>query len=340
MLALQRPLYVKMYTVWVTSSLTNALIPAAVALGNFDGIHLGHRQVIQPILPPARGLSQQKTYSTVVTFDPHPQEFFSGQTRCLLTPLPEKVMQLRQLGVDQLVLLPFDRELAALSPQQFVEQILIQGLAVQRISVGQDFCFGHQRSGTALDLQAIAADYGVKVVIAPLQESHGDRISSSAIRQALQVGDLSLANTLLGRSYLLMGEVIQGQQLGRTLGFPTANLKLPPEKFLPQSGVYAVRAQISPTPSPSDLVFNPQMLGVMNLGYRPTVDGHRQVAEVHLLDWRGDLYHQSLIVSLEKFIRPELKFESLEALKTQIETDCNFARTMFAAALPDQENKD
>lgn len=329
-----------MQSVWVTSSLTNALIPTAVALGNFDGIHLGHRQVIQPILPPAGGLSQQRPYSTVVTFDPHPQEFFSGQTRCLLTPLPEKVMQLRQLGVDQLVLLPFDRELAALSPEQFVEQILIQGLAVQRISVGQDFCFGHQRSGTALDLQAIAAGYGIEVVIAPLQESHGDRISSSAIRQALQVGDLPLANTLLGRSYLLIGEVIQGQQLGRTLGFPTANLQLPAEKFLPQSGVYAVRAQISPTASPSDLVFNPQQLGVMNLGYRPTVDGHRQVAEVHLLDWRGDLYHQSLIVSLEKFIRPELKFESLEALKAQIEADCNFARTVFAAALPDQANQD
>jgi len=318
--------------VWVTSSLTNVLTPTVVALGNFDGIHLGHRQVIQPTLPQVRVRSQQKTYSTVVTFDPHPREFFSGQTRCLLTPLPEKVMQLRQLGVDQLVLLPFDRELAALSPHQFVEQILIQGLAVQRISVGQDFCFGHQRSGTALDLQAIAAGYGIEVVIAPLQQCQGDRISSSAIRQALEVGNLSLANTLLGRSYLLIGEVIQGRQLGRTLGFPTANLKLPAEKFLPQSGVYAVRVQIIPTADSVDLGFRPQQLGVMNLGYRPTVDGHRQVAEVHLLEWQGDLYHQTLIVSLEKFIRPELKFESLEALKAQIEADCNFARAVFAAA--------
>jgi riboflavin kinase/FMN adenylyltransferase len=315
----------------VTSSLTNAVTPTAVALGNFDGIHLGHRQVIHPILSPAALSFNQKIYSTVVTFHPHPQEFFSGQSRCLLTPLPEKTIQLNQLGVDQLVLLPFDRELAALSPQQFVEKILIQGLMARRISVGQDFCFGRQRSGTALDLQAIAGTYDIEVVIAPLKQSNGDRISSSAIRQALEAGNLSLANTLLGRSYLLMGQVVQGQQLGRTLGFPTANLRLPVEKFLPRSGVYAVKVQICPTADESNLVFNRQHLGVMNLGYRPTVDGQQQVAEVHLLDWTKDLYDQTLIVSLEKFIRPEQKFASLAALKTQIEADCNFAKAVFAA---------
>ena len=307
---------------WVTSSLTSVLTPTAVALGNFDGVHRGHRQVIQPVLN-----SSELAYPTVVTFNPHPQEFFSGQPRALLTPLDEKVLQLKGMGIRQLVLLPFDRELADLSPQAFVKEILVRRLQAQQISVGVDFRFGRQRTGTAADLQAIAATFGITVTPVPLCTCADERISSSNIREALQTGDLNRANRLLGRSYTLVGQVASGQQLGRTIGFPTANLQLPPEKFVPQHGVYAVRVH-----SPTLSHLHSPHLGVMNIGHRPTLNGISRTVEVHLLDWDGDLYGQTLIVSLEHFLRPEQKFASLEALKTQIQADCLTARSLLATA--------
>jgi riboflavin kinase/FMN adenylyltransferase len=363
--------------VWVTSSLTTALTPTAVALGNFDGVHQGHQQVIKPVLPrlhtsetarsPAvstprgrqldKGLlidiehdcweidyritASDRPYPTVVTFNPHPREFFTGQPRALLTPLKEKVTQLTALGVEQLVLLPFDREMADLSPQEFVEQILVRQLKARWISVGQDFCFGQGRSGTSADLQKIAAKYGVEVVIVPIQNNEGERISSSAIRQFLLEGEIEQANQLLGRPYTLRGCVIQGQQLGRTIGFPTANLQLPANKFLPRFGVYAVRVLIdnaeetetalAPETATKEIspIITP-LNGVMNIGCRPTVDGINQTIEVHLLDWTGDLYGKTLTVSLEKFLRPEQKFTSLEELKQQITADCLQARSVLS----------
>jgi riboflavin kinase / FMN adenylyltransferase len=304
--------------VWITSSLTNALTPTVVALGNFDGIHQGHQQVISPVLN-----KDPQSRSTVVSFSPHPTEFFTGQPRKLLTPHSEKAFQLSAIGVEQLVLLPFNRELAALTPQQFVEEILLNRLQAGRISVGQDFRFGCKRAGTATDLQAIAANFGISVSIVPLLTFQGERISSSAIREALQEGNLQGANRMLGRSYCLVGEVVQGQQVGRTIGFPTANLQLPPEKFIPKQGVYGVRVSG---------VGLDRELGVMNIGNRPTVNGTRQTIEVHLLDWSGDLYGQTLTVELEQFIRPEQKFASLDDLKAQIKADCEIARTMWVPA--------
>lgn len=302
---------------WVTSSLATVKTPTIAALGNFDGVHRGHRQVIEPIVLSAGG----QLVPTVVTFHPHPQEFFSGQHRTLLTPLPEKVSCLRAIGVEQLVLLPFDRELASLAPQQFVETILVKQLQVRQVRVGQDFCFGYKRSGNSTDLQAIAAQFGISVEIVPLYTENDQRVSSSAIRQALEAGEMAAATRLLGRPYKLLGEVVSGQQLGRTIGFPTANLAVPVEKFLPRSGVYGVwveGADITPLP------------GVMNLGMRPTVNGLAQTIEVHVLDWSGDLYGKSLTVCLEKFLRPEQKFDSLDALKRQIQRDAEQARSLLS----------
>jgi riboflavin kinase / FMN adenylyltransferase len=328
-------------SVWVTSSTELVLTPTVVALGKFDGVHRGHQRVIQPILPTLPASSH--AYSTVVTFHPHPQEFFTGQPRTWLTPLDEKIYQLRSLGVEQLVLLPFDKELSALTPEQFVEKILVQQLQAARISVGQDFCFGSNRSGTAYDLQLLAAKYDIPVSIVPLEtcvqdlstDRGGDddasisetRISTSLIRQKLQNGDLEPANKLLGRAYTLIGTVVKGQQLGRTIGFPTANLQLPKDKFLPQFGVYAVR--VSTVGENLDTIEN-TYLGVMNIGNRPTVDGIYQSVEVHLLDWSGDLYGKKLAVQLEKFLRPEQKFPSLEALKKQIQLDCIAAKAVLS----------
>ena len=307
---------------WIQSSTTTALTPTAIALGNFDGVHLGHGEVIRPVLESGTGL-----VPTVVSFDPHPLEFFTGESRQLLTPLGEKAQQLEKLGIQQLILLPFDRELAALTPQDFVEKILIHQLQAQKISVGQDFCFGHQRRGTAEDLQNLAAAWGSQVIINPLKtlpREESVRISSSRIRQALAAGELEKVTQMLGRFYLLQGKVILGQQLGQTIGFPTANLEISPDKLLPRSGVYAVKAYLE-----NALVLD----GVVNIGHRPTVGGESVTVEVHLLNWSGNLYGQTLEVHLIKFLRPEQKFPSLDALKAQIDQDCHQAREILGTCL-------
>lgn len=307
---------------WVASSLNDVLRPSAIALGNFDGVHLGHQRVLEPILSFARESGGDRPHLSAVTFTPHPREFFSGQSWQLLTPLGEKVEQLEKLGLEQLVLLPFDRELAILSPQQFVEEILVKQLQARRISIGEDFRFGHRRVGTAQDLKTLAAKFGVAVTVCPLRNTEGAdvRISSSLIREALASGDISQANRMLGRGYSLSGKVVEGQQLGQKLGFPTANLAVLSEKLLPRKGVYGVRVA---------LAGEPEIKGVMNIGDRPTVGGNKLTVEVHLLDWSGDLYGQQLTASIEEFLRPEQKFPSLEALKAQIAADCEFCRKHF-----------
>ena len=306
---------------WITSSLAKVLTPNAVALGNFDGIHRGHQKVLRPILPAslAEGSRCLQIHSTVVSFQPHPRQFFTGQSKKLLTPIEEKVKILENLGIDQLVLLPFDRQLAALNPQQFVEEILVARLQVKKISVGEDFRFGRDRSGNVCSLEKIAAKFSIETSIASLQNDRDQlRISSSLIRQALEEGQIERANQMLGRNYSLVGVVIRGQQLGRTIGFPTANLKLPESKLIPRQGVYCVRVSLD---GDTDLV-----RGVMNVGYRPTVVGKKELSvEVHLLNWSGDLYDRTLTVELIEFLRSEQKFASLDELKAQITRDCQAA---------------
>nr|WP_199308002.1 MULTISPECIES: bifunctional riboflavin kinase/FAD synthetase [unclassified Leptolyngbya] len=306
-------------------------------MGNFDGIHRGHQRVIEPILSASPSLvtsgaegeasipaSPEVGVPTVVTFHPHPQEFFTNQRRSLLTPLSEKAASLQQMGIRQLVRLPFNEALAQMTPPEFVEAILVQRLRAQRVSIGQDFCFGRNRSGTAVDLKAIAASFGIDVTVVDLHRDGDERISSSAIRAALLGGAPERAAQLLGRPYQLWGEVVHGDALGRQLGFPTANLDVPAEKFIPRLGVYAVRVAVA---SANDPVPPAVLPGVMNLGMRPTVNGQTQRVEVHLLDWQGDLYGQVLHVRLESFLRPEQKFSSLDELMAQIQRDCEAARS-------------
>ena len=310
------------YSVWIPSSPETVLKPTVAALGNFDGVHLGHRQVIQPILtyPIERSLqgNAHRIYSTVVSFSPHPVTFFSGEDLPALTPGDEKVRQLRRMGVDQLLLLPFTRELAGLSPHEFVEEVLVRQLNASFISVGEDFRFGRKRSGDAEMLRTIASTYGIDVKLVELETIAGDRISSTTIRAALRSGDLQSATRMLGRSYDLTGIVVKGQQMGRQLGFPTANLQIPEGKLVPRQGVYAVRVVGNPSAT--------TIMGVMNIGTRPTLNGLTQTIEVHLLDWSGDLYGQSITVELLEFLRGEQKFSSLDDLKTQINLDCTIAR--------------
>jgi riboflavin kinase / FMN adenylyltransferase len=303
--------------VFIASSIEQIRTPTAIALGNFDGIHQGHRTVLRPIVDSFKSTQQPHIYPTVVSFTPHPREFFTGGKLQLLTPICQKAELLSALGMEQLVLLPFDRDLASLTPQEFVKQIIVKQLQTTFISVGVDFRFGYQRQGTGADLKNIAAGYGIEVQLNSLCK-YGDRhdqqvrVSSSLIRQALSKGDLKTANLMLDRPYSLWGTVVTGQQLGRTIGFPTANLQLPEEKFLPRFGVYAV-----------DVLFEQTTIkGVMNIGCRPTVAGAAPTVEVHLLNWSGDLYGQTLKVDLLEFLRPEQKFDSIAALKQQISQDC------------------
>ncbi len=354
-------------TVWITSSLSTAHTPTDIALGNFDGVHLGHQTVIAPILPeiansaalltpplpdglslggysdrcaalldsssfpsavpPAeRPPNAPATLPTVLTFYPHPRAFFSGQSRPWLTPLVEKATVMRQLGVRQLILLPFNTELANLSPQVFVEEVLLQRLQARHISVGADFRFGHKRAGDVALLQDLAERQGVRVTVVPLAQQGGDRISSSRIRAALAKGDMAEVQTLMGRPYMLTGRVGRGQQLGRQLGFPTANVQVMDDKFLPRPGVYGVRVWGIPG-QPDDR----GLPGVMNWGVRPTVDGQQPTLEVHVLNWQGNLYGKRLTITLHQFLRPEQRFASLEHLKAQISADCVAAEGAIAA---------
>ena len=305
---------------FITSSIDRIKTPTAIALGNFDGIHLGHQIVLRPIVDSAASSRQPHVYPSLVSFTPHPREFFTGGKLKLLTPVSEKAELLENLGIEQLVLLRFDRDLASLSPQQFVRQILTEQLQATEISVGSDFRFGYQRKGSAEDLKHIAANFGITVHLNSLHKyydrsNRAVRVSSSLIRQALSEGDLATANMMLGRPYCLIGTVVTGQQLGRTIGFPTANLQLTPEKYLPRYGVYSVDVWLEQT----------QLKGVMNIGCRPTVAGEAPTIEVHLLKWSGDIYDRILKVNLVEFLRPEQKFDSVEALKQQIAQDCQSA---------------
>ncbi len=321
----------------VVSSTIEAVTPTSIALGNFDGVHRGHQRVIEPAIAYTRQNNQvvtaghrateqqesTKLCPTVVTFDPHPREFFSGNPKRLLTPLPEKTALLSQLGIEQLVLLPFDRELAALTPREFISEILVKKLRTRSISIGVDFCFGRSRSGNSTDLKAIAAEYDVEVHIAPLFKDEGDRISSSAIRTALVEGQLGTANALLGRAYTLQGKVVHGQKLGRKIGFPTANLELSVTKFLPKYGVYGVQV-LNQSAGQSQW-------GILNIGCRPTVDPQAKnpTVEVHLFNYDQQIYGETLTVKLLHYIRPEQKFNSIETLQAQIQADCDRTKKLL-----------
>lgn len=327
---------------WVTSDLTTIKTPTAIALGNFDGIHRGHNLVIAAALEK----SIPHVHSTLVTFHPHPRQFFSGAAHNLLTPLSEKIAYLESLGLEQIVLLPFNDKLAALTPAEFVAEILVKQLQSIQVSVGANFHFGCDRSGNAQDLERLANHHGIHTKIIPLQNlsippdlepnlpnshlSHEyPRISSSSIRHHLALGHIRTANLLLGRAYTLQGKVIYGQQLGRSIGFPTANLDISLDKFLPKYGVYAVVV----------ILEDRRLPGVMNVGVRPTVkpDGNHEkipTVEVHLLDWQGDLYGKTLIVELVEFLRPEQKFPSLDALKSQIKKDAEAAQLIINSPHP------
>ncbi|QPN58634.1 bifunctional riboflavin kinase/FAD synthetase [Synechococcus sp. CBW1002] len=306
----------------------DAFRPSSIALGSFDGLHQGHRRVIAAIT--GQNCPSGCT-PTVVSFWPHPREVLHGDTRLRLDLPAEKLALLQPLAVRQLVLIPFDRALASLSPEAFVEQVLVDQLQARRIAVGDNFRFGAGRRGDAQDLARIAAGHGVAVAVLPMLWDGSERVSSSRIRRALAAGELDEARRLLDRPYRFCGQVGSGRGLGRTLGWPTANLQVDGRKFLPAEGVYAAWAWVNEAPREA-------MAAVMNLGPQPTVDPQAPSAvEVHLLDRQLNLNGLALTVEPLRLLRSQCRFSGLDELVAQIGRDADQARQICAAIVPDPD---
>ena len=307
-----------------------ALDPAdrgsVVAIGNFDGVHKGHQILIGRTAELARGL---RSRLSVLTFEPHPYQVFHPEAAPFrLTPFRAKARHLEAFGVDLLFVLPFDLAFSKVSAEDFVRTLIVESLHARHAVVGYDFHFGHQRGGTPDVLRTLGERMGFGVtVVAPLEAAGGTVYSSTRIRQHLAAGEAREAAALLGRSFEIEGRVDMGDQRGRTIGFPTANIKLG-DYLRPAGGVYAVRVEIEED-APGRWHD-----GVANLGTRPTVGGTDLRLETHLFDFAGDLYGKHLRVALIEHLRPERKFSGLAELKAQIAADAAQARSMLAAEKP------
>ena len=285
---------------------------SVLTVGTFDGVHLGHQAIIRYLVERAR---IQGGRSVVVSFDPHPREVVHGEAVPLLTTLEERAAELEALGLDGFVVLPFTPAFARLSPSAFIEEVLVRHIGLQEIVIGYDHGFGRGRSGGREDLERLGRKHGFSVDVIPGQVVAEHVVSSTQVRrQLLDGGAVKDAARLLGRYYSLAGTVVLGSQRGRTLGYPTANLSVNhPRKVVPAEGVYAVNARVSGEAS--------RMGGMMNIGTRPTFDGEDTRLEVHLFDVSRDLYGQELRVEFVERIRPEVRFDSVEALKKQLSKD-------------------
>jgi riboflavin kinase/FMN adenylyltransferase len=306
-----------------------AKTPTTLALGSFDGLHAGHRRVIASVTE----TDHLEAIPTVVSFWPHPREVLHGEPRLRLDLPEEKLELLEPLGIQQLVLVPFNRQLAQLSAADFVEQVLLGCLKARQIAVGANFRFGRGREGDTNTLRALAEAAGVQVSVLPILEDSGGRMSSSRIRAALSNGDLQSASELLGRPYRFRGTVVRGRGLGRDLGWPTANLQVDGRKFLPGLGVYAACAWTQRDGERKDGEGKGEALpAVMNLGPQPTVDPNSPSAvEVHLLNRHIELVGQELVVEPVERLRGQQRFSGLEELSAQIGQDAEAARQRLQA---------
>lgn len=293
---------------------------ASAAIGNFDGVHLGHQSVIDI----ARKANEDAPLG-IVTFEPHPREFFAPDAPPFrLTSAETRANRLEKLGVERLYELPFNATLSGLTPREFARDVLADGLGLRHVVVGADFCFGKGRKGTAEDLQAFGKEMGFDVTIAPLVRDAETQVSSTEIRKALTEGRPRDAATMLGHWHRVDGPVIGGDQRGRDLGFPTANMSidgLHPPKF----GVYAVLVDVLEGPHQGSYQ------GAASVGVRPMFGVNKANIETHIFDFSGDLYGTELSIALIDFLRPEWKFDGLEALVAQIDADCATCREILAA---------
>jgi riboflavin kinase/FMN adenylyltransferase len=289
-----------------------------LTIGNFDGVHLGHQAVLAQVKAQAlaRGVP-----ATVMTFEPQPQELFQPEKApARLTNFREKHMALRAQGIDRHIVIEFSRRFANLPAREFIERVLVDMLGVQFLVVGDDFRFGHGREGDFAMLQRAGAELGFEVVDTQSYRQQQQRVSSTAIRHCLSDGDFTQAAAMLGRPYAFEGRVVHGEKKGRTIGFPTANIRLK-RLHSPLQGVFAVQVQTND---------GKMHAGVANIGRRPTLNGEQVQLEVHVFDFSGDLYGQQLRVVPTHFIRAEQKFADFAQLQQQIAADAEKARAILA----------
>jgi riboflavin kinase / FMN adenylyltransferase len=309
-----------METLRSISELSRLPGPLFVAIGVFDGVHLGHRAVISTSAEHAQAANGTPL---VVTFDPHPEKVLRPKAAPhLLTATPHKIALIRDLGVGHLLIITFDKQFATTEPEDFVQQLVKHSKPLREVCVGHEWSFGRNRRGNLELLKKLGARFNFNVVGITPVTINGELISSTTIRQALEAGDLTKAAQMLGRQYTILGTVVRGDDLGKKIGFPTANLSAHNEQF-PPDGVYLAEAKL-------DTVIYP---GVVNLGYRPTVSTGKseRTLEIHLLDFNRDIYGEDLEVRFIRYLRPEKKFENIDALVRRIEADVKQARELSVA---------
>ena len=281
-----------------------------LTLGTFDGVHIGHKKILKKVI---QGTANEKYESLVLTFFPHPRMVLQEDSGLqLLNTIEEKIDLLAEIGLENLVIHPFDETFSRLTAEDFVKTILVDRFHIQKIIIGYDHRFGRNRTADIDDLIAFGKKYNFEVEQISVQEINEISVSSTKIRNALLEGNMTLANDYLGYAYFLTGTVVKGKQLGRTINFPTANLNIKENyKLIPQNGVYIVESTIN----------QKTVFGMMNIGFNPTVKGQNQSIEIHYFDFDADLYGQKIRVSILQRIRSEQKFESVDLLKAQLEKD-------------------
>lgn len=292
---------------------------AVVTSGTFDGVHLGHQKILNRIREIARSIQGE---TVLITFWPHPRLVLypDEHNLRLLSTFEEKTKMLRQFGIDHLITIPFTQEFSQMSSQEFIQKVLIDAIQTKKLVIGYDHRFGKNREGSFEYLKINSTTFGFELEEISRQDVEEIAVSSTKIRKALESGDVKTAESCLGRPYELNGLVIKGQQIGRSIGFPTANIHIPNDyKLIPKDGVYAVEASVDGT----------LYKAMLNIGNRPTVDGTKKTVEANLFDFQGDLYDKQITVYFHEFLREERKFESLEALKNQLFQDQKAARSLL-----------
>ncbi len=281
-----------------------------LTIGTFDGVHLGHRKILERVVARAK---EENLESVVLTFFPHPRMVLQEKSEIkLLNTIEEKIQLFEKIGIDYLIIHPFNYKFSRLSAEDFVKEILVETFNIQKIIIGYDHRFGRNRTADIDDLIVFGEEHHFDVEQISVEEINEIAISSTKIRTAILEGNIKLANQYLGYRYSFSGKVVQGKQLGRTIGFPTANIQINEDyKLIPKNGVYIVKSQID----------GKQVYGMMNIGTRPTVDGKNQTIEVHFLNFNKDIYGSTLEIVLLDYIREEAKFNSLDDLKAQINKD-------------------
>jgi len=286
-----------------------------LTIGTFDGVHLGHQKVLERLTNTA---IENNLKSTVLTFFPHPRTILNPDKPLkLINSVKERTELLNRSKVDNLIIHPFDKNFSELDPEKYVVEILVKKLKAKIILIGYDHKFGKNRTADITDLKIYGKKYGFKVIEIKAEEISNIAISSTKIRKAISEGNISTVKKYLGYDFSLSGKIVHGKSIGRTLGFPTANIEVKEEyKLLPKNGVYLIQSVIN----------HNKYFGMMNIGMKPTIKESSKTIEVNFFDFEGDLYHKNIEVNIKKFIRDEIKFDSLELLKSQILKDkinCN-----------------